>query len=103
MKRLNREKIFDSSARLRILTFLALKGKANFSEIKNALNLTDGNLSTHLQKLEEAGIIKSEKRFVGRRPQTTYEFTEEGKIRFKRYLDELESLINSLKKGKNRN
>ena len=100
MKRLNREKIFDSSARLRILTFLALKGKANFSEIKNALNFTDGNLSTHLQKLEEAGIIKSEKRFVGRRPQTTYEFTDEGRTRFKRYLDELESIINALKAEK---
>ncbi len=97
MKRLNREKIFDSSARLRILTYLALKGRANFSEIKNALNLTDGNLSTHLQKLEKAGIIKSEKRFVGRRPQTTYWFTEEGRVRFESYLSELESMIKKLK------
>ncbi len=97
MKKLNREKIFDSSARLRILTYLALKGRANFSEIKNALNLTDGNLSTHLQKLEEAGIIKSEKRFVGRRPQTTYWFTEEGRVRFESYLSELESMIKKLK------
>ena len=100
MKKLNREKIFDSSVRLQILTFLALKGKTNFSEIKNALKLTDGNLSTHLQKLEDAGIIKSKKRFLGKRPQTTYEFTEEGKSRFKRYLDELESIINALKTGK---
>ena len=97
MKRLDREKIFDSSARLRILTLLALKGKVNFSEIKNTLKLTDGNLSTHLQKLEEAGIIKSEKRFVGRRPQTTYEFTDKGRVRFKNYLSELESMIKKLK------
>jgi len=98
VKKTNSEKIFDSSVRLRILTFIALKGRTTFSEIKDTLNLTDGNLSTHLQKLEKAGVIKSKKRFVNRRPQTTYQFTEEGRVQFENYLNELENMIKQLKK-----
>jgi DNA-binding MarR family transcriptional regulator len=96
----NSEKVFDSEVRLRILTFIALKGKSSFSEIKKALNLTDGNLSTHLQKLEEAEIIKVDKHFIGKRPRTTYQFTKEGKKRFMLYLEELESIIAKLKESK---
>lgn len=79
--------------RLGILAFLSSAGTADFNALKKALKASDGNLSTHLRKLEEAGYVAVEKRFQGRRPQTRVTLTGSGRAAFIAYLSEMESLL----------
>jgi DNA-binding MarR family transcriptional regulator len=96
-----KEKIFDSSLRIQILTILSLRGSITFTELKKLLSVSDGNLSVHLKKLEDADFITVEKKFEGRKPQTTYKLTELGKKEFIEYLNNMEVVLKKLKETNN--
>jgi DNA-binding MarR family transcriptional regulator len=89
----NINKAFESKARLGIMSVLMVKERADFNTLKETLQLTDGNLASHLRALEEAEYIKVEKRFVGRKPNTSYLATKTGRNAFQNHLDALEQLI----------
>ncbi|WP_299759400.1 transcriptional regulator [uncultured Pontibacter sp.] len=89
----NINKAFESRARLGIMSVLMVEEKVDFNTLKENLQLTDGNLASHLRALEEAQYIQVEKQFVGRKPKTTYQATESGKTAFHEHLDALEQLI----------
>lgn len=87
-------RVFHEKARLGIATSLA--GHADglgFSELKGLCGLTDGNLSRHLQVLEEAGFVALDKGYEGKRPHTRCSLTDEGRGRFAEYLTELENVL----------
>ena len=80
--------------RLAIVSVLAAVADGlTFTELRDALEMTDGNLSVHLQKLEDKGYVEIEKQFVGRRPQTTCRLTRGGRKAFVHYLDQLEAIV----------
>jgi DNA-binding transcriptional ArsR family regulator len=80
--------------RLAIVSVLAAAPDGlTFTELRDTLEMTDGNLSVHLQKLEEKGYVAIDKQFVGRRPQTTCCLTRAGQKAFTRYLDHLEAIV----------
>jgi len=88
------DRVFHEKARLGIVTSLAGHGDGlGFSELKALCGLTDGNLNRHLQVLEEAGFVRIEKTFEGRRPHTRCSLTDEGRLRFSAYLDVLERVL----------
>ena len=88
------DRIFHEPNRLAILsTLLGAARAVSFAEIKEACNLTDGNLSRHLKALEEAGVISIDKRFVGSRPKTTARLSSRGRQKFLQYLEALEKVI----------
>jgi len=88
------DEVIHGRVRLGIMSILASAEVATFSELKDALGVTQGNLSVHLRKLEEAGYVKVEKRFHDRKPQTSARFTPKGRTAFTRYLEAMSSLIN---------
>ncbi len=67
----------------------------DFSSLKELLNLSDGNLASHLRALEETGYLAVNKQFIGRKPNTSYSVTEAGKTAFQKHLNALEELIKS--------
>lgn len=75
------------------MSVLMVADKVDFNTLKETLQLTDGNLASHLRALEDAEYLRVEKQFVGRKPQTTYHATEAGREAFKSHLDALEQLI----------
>ncbi|MFT2008593.1 winged helix-turn-helix domain-containing protein [Pontibacter sp. 13R65] len=75
------------------MSVLMVEDRVNFNTLKETLQLTDGNLASHLRALEEASYLRVEKQFVGRKPNTNYQATNEGKTAFKEHLDALEQLI----------
>jgi DNA-binding MarR family transcriptional regulator len=79
--------------RLAIVSVLAAVDSIPFTELRDTLEMTDGNLSVHLQKLEEKGYVAIDKQFVGRRPHTTCRLTKSGRQAFTKYLDHLQALI----------
>ncbi|GAB3199830.1 DNA-binding MarR family transcriptional regulator [Pontibacter aydingkolensis] len=89
----NINKAFESRARLGIMSVLMVDDKVDFNTLKETLQLTDGNLASHLRALEEAKYLRVEKQFVGRKPNTTYHATDEGREAFTSHLDALEQLI----------
>ena len=90
---LNINKIFESKVRLGIMSILLVNEKADFNSLKGHLDVTDGNLASHLRALEDAGYISMEKSFINRKPNTKYSITEEGMENFKRHIKALEDLI----------
>ncbi len=90
----NLTRVIHEKARLGIITsLLANKNGLSFNELKILCNLSDGNLSRHMQTLEEYKIIKVIKSFESRKPKTVYKITEEGEKKFLVYLSELEKVI----------
>jgi len=89
----NLNKMFDSRIRLGIMSILSVNDSADFNSIKELLELTDGNLASHLKALENVDYIQTTKQFIGRKPNTQYRITEFGKHDFKEHLDALEKLI----------
>lgn len=75
-----------------------VEDRVDFNTLKETLQLTDGNLASHLRALEEAEYLRVEKQFVGRKPNTTYLATEAGREAFKSHLDALEKIILSNRK-----
>jgi DNA-binding HxlR family transcriptional regulator len=86
-------KVFDNRIRLGIMSVLMVNDSYDFNGFKETLNVTDGNLASHLKALEEKGLIKVNKQFIGRKPNTTYFVTEQGISLFKKHLKALEDLI----------
>ncbi|MEM0997771.1 MAG: transcriptional regulator [Bacteroidota bacterium] len=91
-------KVFENRIRLAIMSLLMVRDKMDFNEMKSTLDLTDGNLSSHASKLESAGYLQIEKRFVGKKPQTNYCATPKGKTAFRNHLDALEEILKGGKK-----
>ena len=87
------DEVIHGRVRLAIMAYLSGAGSATFGDLKDRARVNDGNLSVHLQKLEEAGYIAVEKRFVGRKPQTLCRFTEAGRNAWIAYIDHLRTLI----------
>lgn len=75
------------------MSALAVNETMTFNDLKDLLEITDGNLSVHARKLEEAGYVTCSKSFVGRVPKTEYTLTESGRSALERYLDHMEDLI----------
>ncbi len=90
-------KIFDSRIRIGIMSALSVNENMNFNDLKALIDVTDGNLATHLKTLEDAGYLQVQKGFIGRKTNTTYQMTLEGSTAFKKHLDALESIINGMK------
>ena len=74
-----------------------VNSEVNFNDLKELLEITDGNLASHLKALEENNIIKVEKGFIGRKTNTTYAVTKAGEKAFKQHLDALEKMIKATK------
>ncbi|MDQ6610993.1 MAG: transcriptional regulator [Gemmatimonadota bacterium] len=91
------DKVIHERARLAIVGALATSASLTHNELREILALTDGNLSVHARRLEEAGYITCEKDFAGRTPRTTYTLSPEGKAAFERYLSHMEALILAMK------
>ena len=89
----NIEKVFESRIRLGLMSALIVNDELDFNALKQLLELTDGNLASHLKALEQQGIIVISKQFVGRKPSTTYQATEHRKELFRRHLAALAELI----------
>jgi DNA-binding MarR family transcriptional regulator len=91
------DKIIHERMRLGIISALAANEKLSFTDLKNLLNTTDGNISVHARKLEDTGYITCEKSFNGRVPLTEYSITTEGREALERYLDHMEALITAMR------
>jgi len=87
------DKAFENRIRLQIMSVLAVNNTYDFNSLKDLLQVTDGNLASHLKALEKADYISIFKTFVGRKPNTQYSATQEGKDAFKKHLKALENLI----------
>ena len=85
--------------RLGIISALAVNDSLTFNELKHTVKTTDGNLSVHARKLEEAGYVNCSKTFAGRTPKTEYSLTPAGKRALERYLDHMEALIGRMRKA----
>lgn len=90
-------KAFESRVRLGIMSSLAVNDTLDFNALKEYLEVTDGNLASHLRALEKQGFIGVKKSFVGRKPNTRYFMTSPGRKAFEEHLNTLENLINRQK------
>jgi DNA-binding MarR family transcriptional regulator len=90
-------KVFDNRIRLGVMTILTVNEEISFNDLKQMLEVTDGNLATHLQTLEESGYIKVHKGFIGRKTNTTYSITRAGDKAFKDHIQGLENMIRGTK------
>ena len=86
-------KVFESKIRLGLMSVLVVNDSLSFNELKDLLQLTDGNLASHLKALEETKYIEFQKQFSGRKPLTTYKATETGHKAFTDHLQVLENMI----------
>ena len=92
------DKVIHERMRLGIISALVANTKLSFSDLKKLLDTTDGNISVHARKLEDAGYVTCEKSFKGRMPLTEFTITKEGRAALERYLNHMEALINAMKK-----
>lgn len=90
--------IIHERARLGIVSALAVNDTLSFNDLKRLLEITDGNLSVHARKLEDAGYVKCTKSFVGRQPRTEFKLTLSGRRALESYLAQMESLIKSARR-----
>ena len=89
------DEIIHQKVRLGIMSALMARGETDFRFLKHTLSVTDGNLSIHLSKLEDAGYVVSAKEFVRKKPHTTYSPTDAGRAAFHSYLGALERIVQS--------
>ena len=92
----NLNKIFDSRIRLGIMSALMVNDDVSFNEFKELLNITDGNLASHLKSLEDNVFVKVDKGFIGRKTNTTYRATKLGQKAFRVHLSALEKMIKNI-------
>jgi DNA-binding MarR family transcriptional regulator len=90
------DKLVHQPTRLQLFAYLYQHGETSFQDLKAALDVTEGNLSSHLQTMEDANAVRVEKQFVDRRPQTTYELTDQGRNQFEAHIDTLGVLIDQV-------
>jgi DNA-binding HxlR family transcriptional regulator len=93
------DRLIHERVRLAIVSTLAVHEKLTFNELKSLLRITDGNLSVHARKLEEAGYVSCKKSFEGRVPKTEYRLTPAGRRALERYLAHMEALIRATRGG----
>lgn len=93
----NLNKIFDSRIRLGIMSALMVNSSMSYNEMKEILNITDGNLASHVKSLEDNGFIKVQKGFIGKKTNTTYSVTKAGEKAFNAHIVALEQMLKSLK------
>ena len=86
-------KIFESRVRLGIMSTLMVNDSIDYNTLKELLDITDGNLASHIKALEKAEYIIIEKRFVGKKPNTNYRASKAGKTAFKSHLNALEKIL----------
>jgi DNA-binding HxlR family transcriptional regulator len=91
------DRLIHERLRLGILSALSVNESLTFNELKKLLDTTDGNLSVHARKLEEAGYVSFTKTFEGRMPKTEYKLTATGRRALERYLDHMEALIQAMR------
>lgn len=94
------DRLIHEKLRLGIVSALAAAPTLTFSNLKKLLDTTDGNLSVHARKLEEAGYIVCEKSFEGRVPKSEYKLTTDGRKALERYLDHMEALVRAMRGGR---
>ncbi|MGD0964416.1 MAG: transcriptional regulator [Candidatus Acidiferrales bacterium] len=95
----NLDRLIHERTRLAIISALAVNASLAFSELKELLRITDGNLSVHARKLEDAGYIGCTKSFAGRLPKTEYRLSPSGRRALEKYLDHMEALIRATREG----
>jgi DNA-binding MarR family transcriptional regulator len=88
-------KAFDNKVRLGIMSVLLTKDETDFNQLKSLLEVTDGNLASHIKALEKEDYVEVRKQFVGKKPNTTYLVTKGGKLAFKKHINALEALISN--------
>ena len=91
------DRLVHERLRLGILSALSVNESLTFNELKKLLDTSDGNLSVHARKLEEAGYVTPTKSFEGRMPRTDYRLTTAGRKALERYLDHMEALIHAMR------
>ena len=92
------DRLIHEKTRLAIVSVLAVNSSLTHNELKQTLNMTDGNVSVHARKLEDAGYLMCRKSFEGRMPKTEYSLTPSGRAAFQRYLGHMEALIKATKR-----
>lgn len=90
------DQVIHSQARLMVLTYLYVVDQADYTFLQNLTGLTWGNLATHINKLEEAGYVDVEKKFVGKKPHSMLKMTKAGREAFKAYKQQMQSVLNNL-------
>jgi DNA-binding HxlR family transcriptional regulator len=95
----NLDRLLHDRMRLGIISALATGDDMSFTDLKTALNATDGNLSVHARKLEEAGYVACTKTFSGRTPRTDYKLTSSGRRALEKYLDHMDALIKAARRN----
>lgn len=95
----NLDRLIHERTRLAIVSALAVNASLTFSDLKDLLHVTDGNLSVHARKLEDAGYIVCTKSFSGRLPKTEYHLANAGRRALEKYLDHMEALIRATREG----
>ena len=93
----NLNKTFESRVRLGIMSTLMVNDEINFNDLKQLMEVTDGNLASHMVNLEENGFIKVHKGFIGRKTNTTYSITRAGEKAFRDHIEALENMIKGMK------
>jgi len=94
------DRLIHDRVRLGILSALAAADVLSFGDLKSALELSDGNLSVHARKLEDAGYVVCEKSFAGRTPRTEFRLAPAGRRAFEKYLDHMDALIAAARKAR---
>ncbi len=89
------DEVIHGRVRLGVMAYLASAGQADFGEVRVRLQTTDGNLSVHLRKLEEAGYVAVEKTYAGRKPLTRIAITDQGRAAFDKWLAAIGALVNA--------
>jgi DNA-binding MarR family transcriptional regulator len=94
------DKVFESRIRLSIMTILMVEESIDYNQLKAALEVTDGNLASHIKALEKEEYIEVMKSFFGKKPNTSYKLTKLGRKSFEVHLSSLERLINQIQPPK---
>jgi predicted ArsR family transcriptional regulator len=89
-------KVFESRVRLGMMSLLVVQEQVDFGQIKEILQLSDGNLASHMAALEKIGFVEVRKQFIGKKPNTTYAITVQGRAAFLEHLTSLEKLIKKI-------
>jgi DNA-binding HxlR family transcriptional regulator len=96
---LDLDRVIHERMRLAIVSVLAVNASLSFNELKRQLSTSDGNLSVHARKLEDAGYLRCTKSFEGRTPRSDYQLTGSGRQALERYLAHMEALIRATRRG----
>ena len=91
------DRAIHEKGRMAIMSLLAATPEVSFTDLRDTLGMTDGNLTTHIKHLQKAGYVGVTKSFRGKRPLTTLSVTADGRIAFGRYIDALEKIVKSAK------